>query len=169
MRSFITKLLAVIFMIGGILGFTLALLTSANFALKIAQHQVTHIPIIQTFVVPFLFLLLYSLTMRASISLYRDLPMGYRLCHFLLILQIPIIITPTFSYIFTIMAGAALGFIQYPDHIRWSFYWISHSQSMLNTTPVNIGYRGFYINLLPFLFIPLLAICKKLPQEEKLF
>ena len=158
MRKFLSQLLGFIHIFGGALGFMLVIVQSATMIFDVASKQgISHTPIVNSMIIPLLFMVLYALSIRAGTALYRDQPAGYSLSAILQFLQIPIIVTKHFSYLFVVAIGGSLGTIFKGSKTMIDFQWVTNSQYWLKFSTVPIDYFAIYINIIPIFFLILLA------------
>lgn len=169
MRSFLSKLLGALQIFGGLTGFLLTILQSTSELMK-TYHQtgLSNMDWLNSIIIPFVFLILYLMSVRAGIALYRDQDRGYLLSRLLQIPQMPVIITPAISYLFVITYGIPLGvLIKAPQKI-FSYKLVSLSHAWFTIKAMPIAIDAYYINIIPILFLCLLHYCKKLPKEDNL-
>ena len=122
MRSFLSKLLGTLQIFGGLTGFLLTILQSTSELIKTNHHiGFSNIDWFNSIILPFIFLILYLMSVRAGVALYRDQDQGYALSRLLQIPQIPVIITPAVSYLFVITYGISLGALIKPSQIIFSY------------------------------------------------
>ena len=169
MRSFLSKLLGGLQIFGGLTGFLLTILQNTSELIK-TQHQtgLSNINWFSSIIIPFAFLILYLMSVRAGVALYRDQDKGYALSRLLQIPQIPVIITPAISYLFVITYGIPLGvLIKAPQMIfNYKLVSLSHSWFTIKTMPITI--EAYYINIIPIVFLFLLHYCKKQAKQDDL-
>lgn len=169
MRSFLSKLLGALQIFGGLTGFLLTILQNSSELIK-TSHQtgLSNIDWLNSIIIPFVFLILYLMSVRAGVALYRDQDRGYALSRLLQIPQIPVIITPVLSYLFVITYGIPLGVLIKAPKMIFSYKLVSLSHYWFTIKAMPIAFEAYYINIIPILFLCLLRYCKKLPKDDAL-
>ena len=158
----LTRIIAAIEIIAGVIGAALILMTSVKFMQHLAESNALMITaVILIFV---LFLYLFIMAIYAGIKLWQDQAKGYKWSKILQFLQIPMLQTKAISYSFTLGLKLLVGLIlpsaaNMTSRLSWGIGAdVNYHLSVANQ---NLPAHAFGINLIAIAFLIILIKAKK--------